>query len=80
VKVGLEITVILKLASKGQHDLAEVPEGVGVALLVALLLGLDRISRSLLQLTLQPFFLGLTGFQVRLWSFAAPLVPRDEPL
>ncbi|KAJ8424981.1 hypothetical protein Cgig2_031930 [Carnegiea gigantea] len=79
-EVGLEITIILKLASKGQHDLVEVPEGVGVALLVVLLLGLDRISRGLLQLALQPFLLGLTGLQVRLQSFAMPLVPRDEPL
>ncbi|KAJ8451487.1 LOW QUALITY PROTEIN: hypothetical protein Cgig2_017878 [Carnegiea gigantea] len=80
VKVRHEILVIFKLADKGQPDLAEVPEGVGAALLVALLLGLDRISRGLLQLMLQPFLLSLTGLKVRLQSFAAPLVLRDEPL
>jgi len=60
-KAGLEITVVLKLTGKGQHDLAEILKGVGTALLVALLLGLDRISRDLLQVMLQPFPLGLTG-------------------
>ncbi|KAJ8430922.1 hypothetical protein Cgig2_033550 [Carnegiea gigantea] len=72
--------VILKLIGQGQRDLIEVPEGVGAALLVALLLSLDRISRSLLQLTLQPFLLGFTGVQICLQSFAATLIPRDEPL
>ncbi|KAJ8430802.1 LOW QUALITY PROTEIN: hypothetical protein Cgig2_005209 [Carnegiea gigantea] len=67
-------------AYNGQHDLMEIPKGVGAALLVTLLLSLDCISCSLLQLTLQPFLLGLTGIQIRLQSFAAPLVPRDEPL
>ncbi|KAJ8452573.1 LOW QUALITY PROTEIN: hypothetical protein Cgig2_004909 [Carnegiea gigantea] len=54
VKVGLEVIVILKLFGQGQHDLTEVPEGVGAALLVALLLNLDRINRSLLQTHRRP--------------------------
>ncbi|KAJ8420068.1 hypothetical protein Cgig2_029002 [Carnegiea gigantea] len=60
-QVGLKIPVILKFACKGRHDLAEVFEGVEAALLVALLLGLDRISCGLLQLTLQRLLLGLAG-------------------
>ncbi|KAJ8425281.1 hypothetical protein Cgig2_027583 [Carnegiea gigantea] len=39
----------------------EVPEGVGATLLVALLLSLGRINPSLLQLTLHPLLLALTG-------------------
>ncbi|KAJ8434529.1 hypothetical protein Cgig2_030152 [Carnegiea gigantea] len=58
VKMGLEISIIFKFAGKAQHDLTEVPEGIGVALLVALLLSLDRISHELIELTLQPFLLG----------------------
>ena len=80
VKVGLEVIVILKLNGQGQHDLVEVPKRVEAALLVALLLNLDRISHDLLQLTLQPFLLGLTSVQIRLQFFTAPLVLRDEPL
>ncbi|KAJ8434744.1 hypothetical protein Cgig2_001947 [Carnegiea gigantea] len=45
------------------HNLAEIPEGVEAALLVALLLSLDRIICDLLQLTLHPFHLGLTDVQ-----------------
>ncbi|KAJ8432822.1 hypothetical protein Cgig2_008536 [Carnegiea gigantea] len=35
VEIGLVILVNLEHAGKGQHDLAEIPEGVGAALLVA---------------------------------------------
>ncbi|KAJ8425533.1 LOW QUALITY PROTEIN: hypothetical protein Cgig2_021338 [Carnegiea gigantea] len=60
-----------------QHNLTEVPEGVGAVLLVALLLSWGRVCPGLFQLMLQPFLLGLTS--IRLQSFAAPLIPRDEP-
>ncbi|KAJ8424905.1 LOW QUALITY PROTEIN: hypothetical protein Cgig2_007630 [Carnegiea gigantea] len=72
VMICLKVLVIFKLADKGQHDLAEIPEGVGAALLVALLLELDRISCGLLQLTLQPFLLGLTGLKRRWYRETSP--------
>ncbi|KAJ8422956.1 hypothetical protein Cgig2_031578 [Carnegiea gigantea] len=70
--IRLEVLVIFKLAGKGQHDLAEIPKGVRAALLVALLLGLDRTSHGLLQLTLQPFLLGLTGLKRRWYRETSP--------
>jgi len=77
-QIRLKIPVIFEFAGKGQHDLVEVFEGVRAALLIALFLGLDRISRDLLQLTLQLFLLGLTGLQLRLQPLTVSLVPGDE--